>query len=128
MTRVERIGDLGRQVIDNFSWPLLILSAVGVWSLWRRHVRGRARIGAVGMDDCLGRRPPRQPVFAGVDPFHVRYSSEFLGRINLATVPLIAISAARGAASGWEAETSVALKRPFKLSPPSSVCGRCSWR
>lgn len=113
MTRAERIWDLVRQVVDNFSWPLLILSAVGVWSLWRRHVRGRFE-SAVLAWTIVWVVASVSTVFAGVDPFHVRYSSEFLGRINLATVPLIAILAARGAAAGWESETSVGLKRPLQ--------------
>jgi hypothetical protein len=32
----------------------------------------------------------------------------------LATVPLIAILAGRGAASGWDAETSAGLRRPLQ--------------
>ena len=40
-------------------------------------------------------------VFARVGDEYVRYAAEFLGRINLATLPLIAILAARGANRKW---------------------------
>jgi hypothetical protein len=55
-------------------------------------------------------------VFAGVGEAYVRYASEFIGRISLAIVPMIAILGARGAASGWEATTPAALRRPLQVT------------
>lgn len=113
MTRAERVWDLVKQAVSGASWPLLILSGIGVWSLWRRHVRGRLE-SALWAWTIVWVVASASTVFAGIDPAHVRYSAEFLGRINLATVPLVAILAARGAASGWEADTSAGLRRPLQ--------------
>jgi hypothetical protein len=54
-------------------------------------------------------------VFSSVGSAYVRYSAEFLGRINLATMPLVAILAARGATAGWEAEAPAVLRRPLQI-------------
>jgi hypothetical protein len=54
-------------------------------------------------------------VFAPVGDAYVRYAAEFLGRINLATLPLIALLAARGAAFGWEADPPAYLRRPLQI-------------
>jgi len=113
MTTVERVWDLAKQAVTSFSWPLLILSALGGWSLWRRHVRGRLESALLAWA-IVWIVASASTVFAPVGADYVRYSAEFLGRINLATVPLIAILAARGAASGWEPETSAALRRPLQ--------------
>jgi hypothetical protein len=53
-------------------------------------------------------------VFAKVDAEHVRYAAEFLGRINLATAPLIAILAGVGASAGWSDACPPALHRPLR--------------
>src|SRR4029079_15623270 len=99
MTTVERVADLARQAVRGLSWPLLLLSAIGVWSLVRRRVRGRlesALLAWAVMWVVLS----TSTVFSHVDAAHVRYAvGEFFGRINLATVPLIAILAGRGAAT-----------------------------
>jgi hypothetical protein len=55
-------------------------------------------------------------VFARVDKEYVRYAAEFLGRINLATVPLIAILAARGGALGWEPDIAPSWRRPLQIT------------
>ncbi len=113
MTLVQRVGDLARQAVDAASWPFLILSAIGAWSLFRRRERGRLESALIAWA-IVWIVFSASTVFARVDQAYVRYSAEFLGRINLATVPLIAILAARGAASGWEAETPRGLRRPLQ--------------
>jgi len=113
MTMVERVKDFAHQAVDAASWPLLILSAIGIWSLFRRRVRGRLESALLAWA-IVWVVFSASTVFARVDEAYVRYSAEFLGRINLATVPLIAILAARGAASGWEPEISPGLRRPLQ--------------
>jgi hypothetical protein len=53
-------------------------------------------------------------VFSRVDQEFVRYTAEFLGRINLATIPLVAILAAKGAAAGWNDETPSGIRTPLR--------------
>ena len=51
---------------------------------------------------------------ARVGDEYVRYAAEFLGRINLATVPLLAILAARGASSGWDESMPAPVRAPLR--------------
>ncbi|HEX5071275.1 MAG TPA: hypothetical protein VFV78_13750 [Vicinamibacterales bacterium] len=113
MTLAQRVADLATQAVNAAGWPLLILSAIGIWSLVRRRERGRLESALMAWA-IVWIVFSASTVFARVDQAYVRYSAEFLGRINLATVPLIAILAARGAASGWEAETPAGLRRPLQ--------------
>ena len=53
-------------------------------------------------------------VFSHVDQEFVRYTAEFLGRINLATIPLVAILAAKGAAAGWDDATPSGVRTPLR--------------
>jgi hypothetical protein len=53
-------------------------------------------------------------VFSRVEQEFVRYTAEFLGRINLATIPLVAILAAKGAAAGWDDETPSGIRTPLR--------------
>ena len=101
MTYGERVVDLVQQALANAGWPLLVLAAVGAWSLWRRGTRDRL-LNAVTAWATVWLVFSLSTVFAGVDREYVRYAAEFLGRINLATVPMLAILAARGAALAWE--------------------------
>jgi hypothetical protein len=111
----ERVRDLVQQAVASAGWPLLVLAALGIWSLVRRraHDRLSAALWAWGAVWFVF---SASTVFARVDREYVRYAAEFLGRINLATVPLVAILAARGAAVGWDPETSDSWRRPLQLA------------
>jgi hypothetical protein len=115
MTVPERVWNLLQQAVTSAGWPLLVLAALGIWSLARRrtHDRLAAALWAWGTVWVVF---SASTVFARVDREYVRYAAEFLGRINLATVPLIAVLAARGAAAGWDPETSDSLRRPLQLA------------
>jgi hypothetical protein len=54
-------------------------------------------------------------VLAPVGAAYVRYSAEFLSRVNLATLPLVAILAARGAAFGWAPDAPAGAKRLLQI-------------
>ena len=41
MTRSERVVDVLAQAVANAGWPLIVLSAIGAWRLWRRGLRDR---------------------------------------------------------------------------------------
>ena len=92
---------------------MLLLAAGGVWSLSRTRVRDRLTSALIAWA-AVWVVFSLSTVFAGVGDAYVRYSAEFLGRINLATLPLIAILAARGAGVGWEAGTPSYLRWPFQ--------------
>ena len=66
---------------------------------------GRGVAGVVGVDRVRARGSP---------PMSATPPSSS-GRINLATIPLVAILAARGAAIGWEPETPDAARRPLQV-------------
>ena len=113
MTMPERVWDLGGQAIFSFGWPLLLLAAIGVWSILRNRTHDRltsALIAWATMWVVLS----ASTVFAPVDAANVRYAAEFLGRINLATVPLIAVLAGRGAATGWDPTTTEVVRKPLQ--------------
>jgi len=110
MTMPERVWDLGRQAVNNFSVPLLLLAAVGVWSVVRNRLRDRLTCALVAWA-TVWIVLSASTAFARVDASYVRYAAEFLGRINLATVPLVAILAGRGAAAGWDAHTPNSVRR-----------------
>jgi hypothetical protein len=96
----ERIGNLLSQVVYGAGWPLLILAVLGAIDLVRSGVRDRLT-SALAAWALVWLVFSASTVFARVDDEYVRYAAEFLGRINLATLPLIAILAARGATRKW---------------------------
>ncbi len=114
MTMVERVRDLVAQAIGGAGWPLLLLSCFGVWSLVRRRTRDRLTSALLAWA-AVWFVFSASTVFARVDDAYVRYAAEFLGRINLATVPLIAILAARGAAFGWEPGAPASIRRSLQI-------------
>lgn len=114
MGTAGRVRDLVHQFTASFGWPMLILAAAGVWSLARRRVRDRLTSALIAWA-VVWIVFSASTVFARVGDAYVRYSAEFLGRINLATLPLIAVLAARGAGVGWEAETPGYLRRPLQV-------------
>jgi hypothetical protein len=96
MSRTGRIGNLLSQAVSGAGWPLLILAVAGVVDLIRAGVRDRLT-SALAAWAIVWLVFSASTVFAKVGDEYVRYAAEFLGRINLATLPLIAILAARGA-------------------------------
>jgi len=101
MTRSQRLQNLATLAVADVSWPLCVLALAGTWSVWRRGVRDRLTCALIAWA-AVWLLASASTVFSRVDQEFVRYTAEFLGRINLATIPLIAILAARGAAAGWD--------------------------
>ena len=114
MDTVGRVRDLVHQFGAAYGWPMLILALGGVWSLVRRGERDRLTSALIAWA-VVWIVFSASTVFAGVGDAYVRYSAEFLGRINLATLPLVAILAARGAALGLEAGTPSYLRWPLQV-------------
>lgn len=100
MSTGTRIINLLSQVVSGAGWPLLILAVFGAIDLVRSGVRDRLT-SAVAAWTLVWLVFSASTVFARVGDEYVRYAAEFLGRINLATLPLIAILAARGANRPW---------------------------
>jgi hypothetical protein len=98
MSTSQRIGDLLRQAASSVGWPLLFLAGLGAYDLLRRGTRDRITSALVAWS-CVWVLFSASTVFARVGDEYVRYAAEFLGRINLATLPLIAILAGKGAAA-----------------------------
>jgi hypothetical protein len=101
MTTTGRVVNLLEQAVTSAGVPLLVLAAAGVVSLARRRGRDPLTFALVAWA-TVWLVFSISTVFARVDAEYVRYAAEFLGRINLATVPLAAILAARGAVLGWD--------------------------
>ncbi len=109
----DRLRDLVSQAVSSAGLPLVLLAVIGAWRVWRRGVRDRL-VSALMAWAAVWIVFSLSTVFSRVDPEFVRYTIEFLGRINLATLPLVAILAAKGAAAGWDDATPVAAQTPFK--------------
>jgi hypothetical protein len=100
MGTTDRVRDLLAQATYSAGWPLLILAVFGAIDLVRSGVRDRLT-SALAAWMLVWLVFSVSTVFARVGDEYVRYAAEFLGRINLATLPLIAILAARGAQRKW---------------------------
>ena len=98
MSTGQRIGDLLRQASSSVGWPLLILAALGAYDLLKRGTRDKLVLALVAWA-IVWVVFSSSTVFANVGDEYVRYAAEFLGRINLATIPLVAVLAAKGAAA-----------------------------
>jgi hypothetical protein len=99
-----RLRDLLTQAVSSAGWPMVALAAVGTWLVWRKQRRDRLESALLAWA-VVWIVLSASTVFSRVDQEFVRYAAEFLGRINLATIPLVAILAAKGAAAGWDDET-----------------------
>lgn len=83
-------------------WPLLLLAAAGVWQVWRARARDPLACALLAWGTLY------VALFVAgtltrVDAQFERYSVEFMGRVDLATYPAVALLAARGAAWAWRA-------------------------
>ena len=104
MSVPDRVKNLFAQAGREGGWPILILASIGAWSIWRRGIRDRL-VSALIAWAAMWLVFSTSSVFSRLDQEYVRYVTEFLGRINLAVLPLVAILAGRGAAAGWSEET-----------------------
>jgi hypothetical protein len=90
------------QTRGSLGWPLIVLALAGAWSLLRGRRVDRLVLGlgawATALFLFLG-----WSVLRTVEPMFVQDAWEFIGRVELATSPAVAILAARGATSGWRA-------------------------
>jgi hypothetical protein len=86
--------------IDSFGWPITLLAAVGAVTLWTTRARDRLTLlaaacglvylGFVGFSAT-----------APIEPRFLRYSEEFISRVNFAVMPVAVVLAARGAVWTW---------------------------
>jgi hypothetical protein len=109
----ERLRDLLTQAVSSAGWPMVALAAVGTWLMWRKGRRDRLESALLAWA-IVWIVFSVSTVFSRVDQEFVRYTAEFLGRINLATIPLVAILAAKGAAAGWDDETPAGARTPMR--------------
>lgn len=97
-----RIRSIANDTVAAMGWAVLTLAGVGIWRLWADGGRDRLVLALLAWGVmyfsflALG-------LLAPVDPKLERYADEFVGRINLATYPAVAVLAARGAVWGWRA-------------------------
>lgn len=113
----DRLRDLVSQAVSSVGKPMVLLAAIGVWAIWRRGVRDRVVSGLFAWAGVWFVFSV-STVFSPVDPEFVRYAAELLGRINLATIPMVAILAARGASAGWDESVSLPeqVRRPLRAA------------
>lgn len=114
MTVPERVGNLFEQIVVSAGVPLLLLAAAGLVLLLRARRRDALTFALVAWF-VVWLVFSASTVFARVDAEYVRYAAEFLGRINLATMPLVAILAARGAGAAWHVESGRTAARGVVL-------------
>ena len=86
--------------VDAFGWPLLLLTAVGIWRVVVRGARDRLGLLLVASGAaCV--------LFVGfssllpVEPAFERYADEFISRVYYAVMPAVAVLAAEGAVWAW---------------------------
>jgi hypothetical protein len=115
MTTGERVADLVRQASASAGWPLLLLAAIGAWRVWRRGMRDRLAAALIAWA-AVWALFSVSTVFSKVDAEYVRYAAEFLGRVNLATLPLLAILAGMGASAGWAPDTPAGARVPLRAA------------
>jgi hypothetical protein len=115
MSAGGRIWNLVEQAVSSAGAPLLILAAIGAWALIRRRTRDRLTAALIAWA-ALWTVFSAATVFAKVDREFIRYAAEYLGRINLATLPLIAILAGKGASLGWDAGTHASSRRALQIA------------
>ena len=94
--RAARAAAHGR---DDYGLPLLLLAIPGLWLGWKGP-RDRLTLGlaawGIGFAAFLAFR-----IIAPVDARLQRYADEFIDRLYYITLPVIAVLAARAAASAW---------------------------
>jgi hypothetical protein len=113
MSTSDRLRDLLTQAVSSAGRPMVILAAVGAWFVWRKRRRDRLESALLAWA-VVWVVLSVSTVFSRVEQEFVRYTVEFLGRINLATIPLVAILAAKGAAAGWDDETPAGIRTPMR--------------
>ena len=113
MSTGERLRDLLMQAMFSAGWPMVVLAAAGTWLVFRKRRRDRLESALLAWA-IVWIVFSASTVFSRVDEEFVRYTAEFLGRINLATLPLVAILAAKGAAAGWDDETPAGMRTPMR--------------
>jgi hypothetical protein len=96
------------QTVDTLGWPILLMAFVGAWRLMRDGARDRLAlaVGAWGVV-CLA-----FVAFATISPGSGTYqqdASEFIGRVEHATMPAAVLLAARGAVWSWGAGRTLRL-------------------
>jgi hypothetical protein len=92
-----RAAVTGREAVRSFGWPLLALAAIGLLTLRRADLR--TALGCVLLACAvvwLGMTAATTATRVGAE--FERYAIEFLGRVNLAAYPAVAILGARGTA------------------------------
>jgi hypothetical protein len=99
-SRSARILRAEALAIDSFGWPITLLAAVGAITLWTTRARDRLTLlaaacglvylGFVGF-----------AATAPIEPRFLRYSEEFISRVNFAMMPVAVVLAARGAVWAW---------------------------
>jgi hypothetical protein len=115
MSLGERLRDLGAQLVSSFGLPMLVLAVIGAWAIVRARVRDRL-VPALAAWSVLWMVFSAATVAANVDREFIRYAAEYLGRINLATMPLVAILAAKGASLGWDAASPPGSRRALQIA------------
>jgi hypothetical protein len=109
-----RMWDALSQARGSVGWPIFILAAVGAWSLWRLPARPRVA-AALAPWAVMWLVFTASTVFSRVDAEYVRYATEFLGRINLAALPLMAVLAGRGVSAGWLEDTPAGARTAMRV-------------
>ena len=85
-----------REAVRSFGWPVLLLAGLGVFTLRRADLA--TPLGCLLLAwACVWIGVTGTMVIARVGAEFERYAVEFLGRVNLAVYPLLAVVGARGA-------------------------------
>ena len=109
-------------------WPILLLSAVGLWRLWVQRVRDRLAFVVVALAVTYVTFLFASTLTRVDAPFE-RYAAEFVGRVVLATFPAAVILGGIGAAWAWRAGTTARIASALCLLAAASIGARAwaSW-
>jgi hypothetical protein len=101
LTLQEKWGHASRQVVTDVGWPLLALSAIGMWRLLLE--RARDPLGLTLLAWLLAWAGVLAfGTFTRVDTAYQRYAAEFLGRANLAGYPAAVLLTVPALTWGWQ--------------------------
>lgn len=98
----ERTVTAVKLALRDFGWPSILLALAGAWDVARGRRRDRLTLALTAMALTYA-------IFVAfaawtpVEPRFLKYSDEFIDRVNYATIPLVVVLAARAVSRAWHA-------------------------
>ena len=110
-----RAANAAEQAAGNVGWPMLVLAVAGAWSVVKRGLRDRLSLVLLAWA-VIWIGASAWTIATRVDYAYLRYAAEFLGRINLATYPLVVVLAAGGVAWAWRDDLAPSVRMTMRIA------------